>query len=57
MAKDRIRQLNRRGSRSEKSPTPGMTRKTPGNTACHGCGALFARKTWRNTSSERWLAA
>lgn len=48
MAKDRIRQSNRRGTRSEKSPTPGMTRRTPANTACQGCGALFARKTWRH---------
>ncbi|MEB2285124.1 MAG: hypothetical protein OZ922_10650 [Myxococcales bacterium] len=47
MTKARIRQLDRRGSRSEKSPTPGMTRRTPGNVACHACGALFTRKTWR----------
>lgn len=47
MTKARIRQTNRRGTRSEKSPTPGMTRRTPPTTACHACGALFARKTWR----------
>ncbi len=53
MPKDRIRQLNRRGTRSEKSPTPGMTRRTPGTTACHACGALFTRKTWRHDHPVR----
>ena len=47
MPKDRIRQLSRRGTRSEKSPYAGVRRQTPRTTACHGCGALFARKTWR----------
>lgn len=47
MAKDRIRQLNRRGTRSEKSPPAGIRRRTPRTTACHDCGALFLRKTWR----------
>lgn len=47
MAKDRIRQQNRRGTRSEKSPAAGATRRNPPTTACHECGALFARKTWR----------
>lgn len=48
MAKSLIRSLNRRGSRSEKSPRAGLPRRTPPTTACHGCGALFARKTWRH---------
>jgi hypothetical protein len=48
MTKSRIRQMNRRGTRSEKSPTQGLTRRTPGTTACHACGALFTRKTWRH---------
>jgi len=47
MSKALIRSLNRRGTRSEKSPTAGLTRRTPRTTACHGCGSLFARKTWR----------
>lgn len=47
MAKARIRQLSRRGTRSEKSPAAGGTRRTARTTGCHGCGALFARKTWR----------
>jgi len=47
MPKDRIRQLSRRGTRSEKSPPAGDGRRTPRTTACHGCGALFLRKTWR----------
>ena len=48
MSKARIRQANRRGTRSEKSPAAGLTRRTPASTACHGCGALFVRKTWRH---------
>ena len=47
MPKDRIRQLSRRGTRSEKSPATGVARRSPRTTACHGCGALFVRKTWR----------
>ena len=47
MTKARIRQANRRGTRSEKSPTAGGTRRSASTTACHTCGALFARKTWR----------
>ncbi len=47
MTKSRIRQANRRGTKSEKSPTAGANRRSPITTACHGCGALFARKTWR----------
>jgi NMD protein affecting ribosome stability and mRNA decay len=47
MPKNRIRQLSRRGTRSEKSPLPGLARRTPRTTACHDCGALFVRKTWR----------
>ncbi len=48
MTKSRMRQLSRRGTRSEKSPAAGTTRRTPRASACHGCGALFARKTWRH---------
>lgn len=48
MAKSLIRSLNRRGSRSEKSPRAGVPRRTPPTTACHACGGLFARKTWRH---------
>ncbi len=47
MAKDLIRSLSRRGSRSEKSPAAGLTRRTR-PTACHACGGLFVRKTWRH---------
>ena len=47
MSKSLIRSLNRRGTRSEKSPAAGLPRRTPPTTACHGCGGLFARKTWR----------
>ena len=47
MSKGLIRSLNRRGTRSEKSPTAGLTRRTPRTTACYGCGSVFARKTWR----------
>jgi NMD protein affecting ribosome stability and mRNA decay len=43
-----IRSLNRQGTRSEKSPTPGITRRTPGPILCPHCAALFARKTWRH---------
>jgi len=43
-----VRALNRRGSRSEKSPpSPSIARKTPGATVCNRCGAVFTRKTWR----------
>lgn len=43
-----VRALNRRGSRSEKSPpSPRPVRITPGATVCKQCGAVFARKTWR----------
>jgi hypothetical protein len=48
MAKGLIRSLSRRGTRSEKSAPAGLPRRTPGTTACYGCGALFARKTWRH---------
>jgi len=53
MGKDLIRSLNRRGTRSEKSPHGAQSRRTPPNTACHGCGGLFARKTWRNDHPVR----
>ncbi len=53
MSKSLIRSLNRRGTRSEKSPPAGLTRRTPPTTACHGCGGLFARKTWRNDHRVR----
>lgn len=53
MTKARIRQMNRRGTRSEKSPEAGMTRRPPGNVACHACGALFVRKTWRHDHAVR----
>jgi len=43
-----VRALNRRGSRSEKSPpSPSTPRTTPGSTVCNQCGAVFTRKTWR----------
>jgi hypothetical protein len=53
MAKSLIRSLNRRGTRSEKSPHPSLTRRNPRTTACHGCGAFFARKTWRHDHPVR----
>jgi hypothetical protein len=53
MSKSLIRSLSRRGTRSEKSPTAGLPRRTPHTTACHGCGGLFARKTWRHDHPVR----
>lgn len=53
MAKSLIRSLSRRGTRSEKSPRAGVPRRTPPTTACHGCGGLFARKTWRHDHPVR----
>jgi hypothetical protein len=53
MAKSLMRSLSRRGSRSEKSPRAGVPRRTPPTTACHGCGGLFARKTWRHDHPVR----
>lgn len=53
MSKALIRSLSRRGTRSEKSPTAGLSRRTPRTTACHACGALFARKTWRHDHPVR----
>ena len=48
MTKALIRSMSRRGSRSEKSPSPARAnRRTPGPTVCKHCGAMFARKTWR----------
>jgi NMD protein affecting ribosome stability and mRNA decay len=48
MTKSLIRSQSRRGTRSEKSPPAGLPRRTPPTTACHGCGGLFTRKTWRH---------
>jgi hypothetical protein len=48
MTKSLMRSLSRRGTRSEKSPRAGLPRRTPPTTACHGCGGVFARKTWRH---------
>lgn len=53
MAKSLIRSLSRRGTRSEKSPRAGLPRRTPPTTACHGCGGVFARKTWRHDHPVR----
>jgi hypothetical protein len=53
VAKSLIRSQNRRGSRSEKSPAAGLTRRTPPTTACHACGGLFTRKTWRHDHPVR----
>jgi NMD protein affecting ribosome stability and mRNA decay len=48
MTKALIRSLNRRGSRSEKSPPPAQkSRRTAGPTICKHCGASFVRKEWR----------
>jgi hypothetical protein len=43
-----IRSRNRRGTRSEKKP-PVAVKLSPRTqpTACEGCGAIFARRTWR----------
>lgn len=53
MSKSLIRSLNRRGTRSEKSPSAGLPRRTPRTTACHACGGLFVRKTWRHDHRVR----
>jgi hypothetical protein len=53
VSKALIRSLNRRGTRSEKSPPAGVPRRTPRATACHGCGGIFARKTWRHDHRVR----
>ena len=55
MTKSLIRSQSRRGTRSEKSPPAGLPRRTPPTTACHGCGGLLTRKTWRHdhTAHER----
>jgi hypothetical protein len=46
-----VRALDRVGSRADRSPA--VARKGPAardETVCGGCGAVFARKTWRRSS-------
>lgn len=47
MSKALIRSMNRRGSRSDKSPPVARKQKFSDPSICDRCGAVFSGKTWR----------
>ncbi len=53
MAKALIRSMNRRGSRSDKSPPVARKQKFSDPSICDRFGAVYSAKTWQRS---RWLA-
>jgi len=48
MSKALIRSLNRRGSRSDKTPAVAQKQKFSDPSICERCGSVYTAKTWRS---------